>query len=215
MNKKCPICGSEKLQRQLSTDHVKGDFDKEAGYQKISYKCADCKSEGDFFDENSASIETALDELKKTYVANILDHFAKNKISFSSIERVLNLPQRTLTKWKNNASQPTAAGVALLKFLHLFPWLLDVAEHNFNYDISQKVFIHTAFTVMMNKLSFSKNDIMITGVSTTNTSSLLYFYAEKKGGAEFVQNQLPPVNIINGIPFGPKNLIAFDRNIHQ
>jgi transposase-like protein len=215
MSKKCPVCGSERLEHHLSADRLKGDLGKEAEYQKIFYKCPDCGSEGDFFDENSGSIETVLDELKKTYVTDILDNFTKNKVSFSSIERVLNLPQRTLTKWKNNASRPTAAGVALLKFLHLFPWLLDVAEHNFDYDVSQKVFIHTAFTVMLNKLSFSKTDIMTAGVSTTNTSSLLYFYAEKKGGAEFVQKHSSAVNFISSIPSALDDPITFGGDVYQ
>jgi hypothetical protein len=85
---------------------------------------------------------------------------SSNKISFSTIERILNLPQRTLTKWKNNISQPSAAGVALLKFLRVFPWLLNVAENLYNYDASQKIFLQSAFNMMMQKISFSKNNFI-------------------------------------------------------
>jgi DNA-binding transcriptional regulator YiaG len=135
------------LKKALSTEILKGDLGKDASYEKISYKCLDCESEGDFFKENTDAIP-ALDTLKKEYVKSTLDYFTDNKISFSSIERILNLPQRTLTKWKNDVSQPSAAGVALLKFLRVFPWLLDVAEHPYDYDTSQKIFLHSAFNMM-------------------------------------------------------------------
>ncbi|MHC6203551.1 hypothetical protein ACYULU_10200 [Breznakiellaceae bacterium SP9] len=156
MTIECPICGSANLEKNISNEILKGDLGKETSYNKISYKCLDCDSEGDFLKENTDVINFALDTLKKDYVKSTLDYFIENKISFSSIERILSLPQRTLTKWNNDVSQPTAAGIALLKFLRLFPWLLDVAEHSYDYDASQKIFLHSAFNTMLNKISFSQ-----------------------------------------------------------
>jgi transposase-like protein len=160
MSKECPVCGSTNLKKMTSKEILKGDLDKEIVYNKVSYICGSCHSEGDFFDENSDSINNALNTLKKEYVTSALDYFLEKKISFSSVERVLNLPQRTLTKWKNNVSQPTAAGIALLKFIQLYPWLLEVAEHNYDSDNSQKVFLQTAFTAITNKLSVYQNEYM-------------------------------------------------------
>jgi transposase-like protein len=160
MTIECPICGSSNLEKTFSNEILKGDFGESIAYKKISYKCLDCESEGDFFNENTDAINLALDTLRKKYVKSTLDYFAENKISFSTIERILNLPQRTLTKWKNNVSQPSAAGVALLKFLRVFPWLLNVAENSYNYDTSQKIFLQSAFNMMMQKISFSKNDFI-------------------------------------------------------
>jgi transposase-like protein len=179
MTIECPVCGSANLEKRISNETLKGDLGKDTNYEKISYKCLDCESEGDFFDENTDAINFALDTLKKEYIKSTLDYFIDNKISFSSVERILNLPQRTLTKWKNGVSQPSAAGIALLKFIRVFPWMLNAAEHSYDYDISQKIFLQSAFNILIQKTSFSKDDTMEMGLFITNKSNLMYFYTEK------------------------------------
>jgi transposase-like protein len=177
----CPICGSAHLEKKISNEILRGDLGKNTYYKKISYRCLDCESEseGDSSKENTDTISFALDTLKKEYIKSTLDYFIDNKISFSSVERILNLPQRTLTKWKNDVSQPSAAGVALLKFLRVFPWLLNVAEHYYDYDTSQKIFLQSAFNTLLHKISFSEHDTIGMGVFMTNKSNLLYIYTEK------------------------------------
>jgi transposase-like protein len=192
MTIECPICGSSNLKKNFSNEILKGDMGENTSYKKISYKCLDCESEGDFFNENTDAINLALDVLKRKYVKSALDYFAENKISFSSIERILDLPQRTLTKWKNDVSQPSAAGVALLKFLRVFPWLLNVAEHSYDYNTSQKIFLQSAFNIMLHKISFSENDIMELGVFIKNESKLMYIYAEKNG--DILPDKKKPMN---------------------
>jgi transposase-like protein len=190
----CPVCGSANLEKNVSNEILQGDFGEAAYYKKTSYKCLDCESEGDFFKENADAINFALDILKKKYVKSTLDYFIDNKISFSAIERILDLPQRTLTKWKNDVSQPTAAGIALLKFLRMFPWLLDVAEHSYDYDAAQKIFLRSAFDILLQKISFSKNDTREIGVFITNKSNLPYIYTEKNGEILFDNKNLADGN---------------------
>jgi transposase-like protein len=139
----CPVCGSANMKKIISREMLKGDFGKYAHYKKISYKCLECESEseGDSSKENEDAINFALASLKKEYINLTLNCFIDNNISFSSVERILNLPQKTLANWKNGVSQPTEEGIVLLKFLRVFPWLLNVAEHSFDYDTSQKLIL--------------------------------------------------------------------------
>jgi transposase-like protein len=167
MNIECPICGSNNLQKNLLNEFIKGDLGKEAAFDNVNYKCMECGTEGDFFDESSGSRIHALEKLKKEYVSSTLDYFIDNKISFSSIERVLDLPQRTLTKWKNNVAQPTSAGIALLKFIRLFPWLLEVAENKYDYNTAQKIFIQTAVNKMLHNVIFNQNEFVSNGKAET------------------------------------------------
>jgi transposase-like protein len=194
MTIECPVCGSANLEKKFSTEILKGDFGENTHYKKTYYKCFDCESEseGDFSEENTDAINSALDTLKKEYIKSALDYFVDNKISFSSVERILNLPQRTLTKWKNDVSQPSAAGIALLKFLRVFPWLLNVAEHSYDYDKSQKIFLQSAFNILLQKMSFVKNDTMEIRVFITNKSNLMYIYNEKND--ETLVDNKKPVN---------------------
>ncbi|MEI6262953.1 MAG: hypothetical protein WCR46_24025 [Deltaproteobacteria bacterium] len=154
----CPACGSSHLDKSNYHEHITENLGDQVLIEKVLYRCTDCGSEGDFFNENEVSIENALTDLKSKLIVSILDGFTGNKVSLSSIERALELPQRTLTKWKNGASSPTSAGITLLKFIKLFPWLLEVAENKFDYEISQKIFIGNAFQKMINKMTFFESE---------------------------------------------------------
>jgi len=169
MNEKkiCPICGSEKLEFTTIKEIFHGDMDKKFEIDKKKVKCMECDSEGDFFNENEDGMNNALSKLSETYINEALDYFNDKKISYAGIERAVGLPQRTLTKWKNEISTPTAAGIALLKYLRTFPWLIEVAEHKFNYDISQKIFLEVAFNTLINSIQFKSSGFVPDGYSNT------------------------------------------------
>jgi len=169
MNEKnCPVCGSH----SIVCNEVKENIDEAFGGRKTisvkEYMCEDCESEGDFFDENEECLKTTIAALKDVAVTNILDDFSNTPMSFSSMERALELPQRTLTKWKNNASRPSSTGIALLKLLRTFPWLIEVAEHKYDYAVAQKIHIADAVQQMMNHMDFNSDTIARTGVISTN-----------------------------------------------
>lgn len=178
-NKTCPICGENTLKQIDSEQIITEPF----GGQKIlkvkEYYCETCESKGDFFDENEDNIKKNIIELKNRAVNNILENFRKNKISLSAIERALELPQRTLTRWKNLATKPSSTGIALLKFLRIFPWLLEVAENKYNYSIAQKIHMNAAFQKMLNQMNFDKNDFTEAGIVTTAKSAFIYMNFEK------------------------------------
>jgi len=146
----CPVCGEKSLSKHFEKQILKEPFGRGKEIEIVEYRCNACGSSGDFFHENDILIEEALSILKAQSVKNILNDFSNDKkIQLSAIERVLSLPQRTLTKWKNGAVKPSAAGVALLKIIGLFPWILEVAENKFNYDIAQSIFIESAVETFM------------------------------------------------------------------
>lgn len=175
----CPACGSENLIKENYDDYVCENLGEKKLVKKVKYICEDCESEGDFFNENETEIKNALVELKKELVVSILEGFLNHKISLSSMERALELPQRTFTKWKTGASAPTTTGVTLLKFLKLFPWLLEVAENKFDYNISQKVFLNQAFKTMISKMNFD-DSFKEAGVITAANSSLFYIHLQNQ-----------------------------------
>jgi hypothetical protein len=180
MNEKklCPICGSDKLENISTKETIRGDMGKEFSIDRKYVKCMECGSEGDFFDENEGTAEKALSKLNEVYVNEVLDFFNDKNISFAGIERAVGLPQRTLTKWKNGISTPTAAGIALLKYLRTFPWLIDVAEYKFDYDISQKIFMKVAFNTFVNSVQFMNGGVIQDGLSKTTGKSFTHIYAD-------------------------------------
>ena len=153
-NKLCPVCGSDKLERVVQKETIRGDLGKALVVDMPHEKCIECDSEGDFSGEHETIIEKALSDLNEKYIDEVLNFFEEEKMSFAGIERAIGLPQRTLTKWKNRISSPTAAGVALLKFLRTFPWLIEVAEYKFDYNVAQKIFVGKAFNTLVNSTNF-------------------------------------------------------------
>ena len=145
MNKKrCPVCGSEEVLEKKETITITEPFAGEDNIEIIENKCTVCESKGDFFDQNENIIEETIKNLKQKCVEDILKHFIDNKVSMSSIERALEIPQRTLAKWKNKRSKTSSAGIALLRFIRLFPWLLEVAENKYDYQKAENIQISNA-----------------------------------------------------------------------
>jgi hypothetical protein len=140
----CPVCGSGEISRGSVKKTFSEAFASSIEKTLVEYTCSKCGESGDFFNENEEVIASTIAELKSNAVKNILDFFSGSGLPFSSIERLLGLPQRTLTKWKGGSIAPHAAGVTLLKYVRLFPWLLMVSENKFDFDAAQKIHINDA-----------------------------------------------------------------------
>ena len=155
MNKKrCPACGSVEILEKKETITITEPFAGEDNIEIIENVCSTCESRGDFFDQNENIIEETIKELKQKSIENILKYFIDNKISMSSIERALEMPQRTLAKWKNKGSKTSSAGIALLRFIRLFPWLLEVAENKYDYQKAETIQINSVIQKILDKNSF-------------------------------------------------------------
>ena len=168
----CPLCGSSHITKSNYQEMVRENLGGSSLIDKVSYHCEDCEFEGDIFNENEPIIEKTVQSLKNDLVISILNDFSSNKTSFSSMERALGLPQRTLTKWKNGASSPTAAGVTLLKFIKLFPWLLEVAENDFEYLTAQRIHLNVACRKIVNYMTINEDML------TTASSGFFFFWVK-------------------------------------
>ena len=180
MNEKiCPVCGSTELIYKKEIQIINEPYGGQKQVEINNYYCSACNSSGDFFNENEDLLLSNIELLKERSVKNILEDFNSNKISMSAIERALSLPQRTLTKWKNGVTKPSAAGLALIKYLRTFPWLLDVAENNFDYNLSQKIFLNSAMQKFLGSINFNSDDFIEAGIIATSQSAFLYMQVEK------------------------------------
>jgi DNA-binding transcriptional regulator YiaG len=157
MNKqRCPACGSTDITDEKKSILIKKPFGGQYNIEIHENICSICGTRGDFFNQNDFLIDETIKKLQQKSIENILNYFIDNKMSMSSIERALEIPQRTLTKWKNRTNVPSSAGIALMRFIKLFPWLLE------EIDFCKENFIEAG------------------GIVATSGSALLYRYYEKK-----------------------------------
>jgi len=152
----CPVCGSEDIYEKKKKHRIKEPFAREEYIEIIENVCRTCESKGDFFDNNDEIIEKKIKEFKQRSVENILEYFIKNKRSLTSIERALEIPFRTLAKWKNKITKTSAAGIALLRFIRLFPWLLEVAENKYNPQKAENIMLKNSMQELQRIINIKK-----------------------------------------------------------
>ncbi len=151
----CPACGDNDLGKKILIKQINEPYGGIKHVETISYTCNLCGFSGDILKENEKSLQLAIDELKAQAVKNILGMFQKNHYNFSAIERALEIPQRSLSKWKSS-SKPSAAVVALLKYLHLFPWLIEVAEQKYDFKKAQQIHMTDALSQFVSQMTFNE-----------------------------------------------------------
>lgn len=202
----CPVCGSSDVKKHIVTEKLSETFGGSVEIDQSEYECMTCGSVGDFGNENEERKELAIQSLKDNTVVSIINDFSGSDVSLSSIERALELPQRTLTKWKNKATSPTAAGVALLKFIKLFPWLLEVAENKYEFSSAQKVHVRVALETILSQMNFLTDVYSQPGSVNTNRSTVLLLHVQQissettrtiQGAAEMETSE-PSISLTTG-----------------
>lgn len=138
----CPACGSTEMTRYESKKFDQLTLGNKFFYDEIYYKCNSCSEEGDFLSETDQNYVSAQKNAQLDMIKEILDGFNRSNISMAMLERVFELPARTLTRWKNGDF--SSSGLALLRILATFPWIINVAEHKFNSTFASSAIIKVA-----------------------------------------------------------------------
>ena len=130
MNTICPVCGSDALSTSTKKHTLTVIYGNPANYDEVVDTCAVCEESGDFSGLNDAAINQIMKAAKKESVTNMLDYLSGHNIKMSYMERSLELPARTLARWKSEDC--SAAGLALLRIIRTYPWILEVADDCFS-----------------------------------------------------------------------------------
>jgi hypothetical protein len=151
MSTQCPACGSDSIEtttRKHSLPVVYGD---PAVYDEVTDKCLVCGECGDFSESNDDEVEKALDLARKHSVVSILDVMSQAGIKMAYMERALDLPARTLARWKNG--EISAASLALLRIIRTYPWVIEVADARFDQSVVRSKVVEEAGRILHEVLS--------------------------------------------------------------
>lgn len=143
---KCPVCGSTDVASAMATDTIDVPFLNSETIAVFQDTCSKCGEVGDFSDRNDAIIEAALERLNSRSVEENLGFLSSLGLTMAYIERALELPQRTLMRWK--AGEHSASAVALLRMVRAYPWILKVAERGFEEKYARFVVVEQAATYL-------------------------------------------------------------------
>jgi len=96
-------------------------------------------------------IEIALRESKVQSAIAMLEYLSNSGVSNAYLERALRLPARTTARWKGGVI--SAASLSLLRLVRTFPWLLDVADADFDPMVSAGTVLKAAGSVVLDTIS--------------------------------------------------------------
>lgn len=174
----CPNCGSNDVKSLTEVNKGQLTLGPEFDYQITIHECNSCGEKGDFTDEGDARYLASLKEAQKALQKSLIEDLGEMGFTMAYIERALELPQRTLARWKNG--DLSAANLALLRVLRTMPWIVDVADHNFNQKyITSKMLSFIAEQLSQSIQSAGYNP---TGVADfTNPDSLKVMFSIDRG----------------------------------
>lgn len=148
MNEKlsCPECDSTNIKTEEIPETTKIPFGATVIYNKVVHICGDCGEKGSFssqlVEENHENYYSSLKESNKLSVENICQYLSNHGNSMAHIERSLGLAQRTISRWKTQGV--AASGMALMRIIRTYPWILNVADENFDERFANQELIRQA-----------------------------------------------------------------------
>lgn len=138
-SRQCAYCGSTDMV------DIEEDFELSEPYAGTTIvkihvvKCGECCFTEDD-DANDIVVAHELAVLKRKSMVNILTDLNRAGYSNASMERILGLPMRTLARWKNDSTMsPSAAGIALMRIVRTFPWILEVVDARFDREKTKEI----------------------------------------------------------------------------
>lgn len=141
MSKSCPICGASNSLKKVIVDcEYKIALGESFTVKEHQVSCSVCGETGDFFNDkrNIRAFKKAKDEAELNMMAQSIEGLQTKGYNISYMERVFDLPKRTMNHWKNKR-QKSAAAVALVRLLTIFPWLSEVAQANFDKEKAEAI----------------------------------------------------------------------------
>lgn len=161
---KCPFCGSDDIKIKKTVQEEKLPLDQEFSYEKVTHVCNQCGESGEFSDENDKAYLEAREVAIKYSLESILSNFSEKGFSLVYIERALDLSHRTLSRWKSQGI--SASGLALMRMIHTFPWLLEVADKDYDRGYANKKLVNQAMEVL-SAIANSQNIVTSCTVSSS------------------------------------------------
>ena len=147
----CPVCGSDSVRTDTLERAYTLPYASAFVVPFVTNTCQACEESGDFLKLNDGTYEIAEKEAITASVGKILDDLAEQGVTMAYIERVLELPKRTIDRWKNGSD--SATGIALLRLVRTCPWLLDIAKESYSPATTIRVVINQAAQFVAQALS--------------------------------------------------------------
>ena len=152
----CPECGAESTNIESSQKILQAPFGSTEIFIEEVFECKGCGYEFDD-DADGLRYEATYQVSVASSIPAILQLLDEKGYSMVATERILELPFRTLSRWKNER-KVSAGGYALLRMLATFPWLLEVADKHYEREFADDVLMSEGAETFNTKLQQNNMD---------------------------------------------------------
>jgi hypothetical protein len=184
----CPVCGSDRVNIVEGNSMIQAPYGPHVEFADNTLHCNACETDVDYSKVFENSDKQALEKSIALSVEQMIESLGNEDFTLAYIERALELPQRTISRWKASG-ELSKIGIALLRIVRTYPWILKVSEHKFDAQIAKKVLVENGMKVLMqyfapnvpvslNQVGFSKEMVQ------TNQSGTVNFTFWAKGEAK-------------------------------
>ena len=135
----CSYCGNKKLSTRTEENYIHEPYGDITMVRDKIFTCDKCGEEISYTLNYTDEYEKAQKVSRDSSVIKILESFQEKKISFTDIENSLDLPVRTLSRWKHKLNY-SKIGLTLLKIVKSYPWIILVAAKKFDKKVTEDIF---------------------------------------------------------------------------
>ncbi len=126
----CPACGSDQVETHAEDRQLNFPYAGLMAFRETMNHCNVCGVDGDFGQSNETAIAAVEEQAKKISIEAMMSYLNEQGNSMAYMERALDLPQRTMVRWKTG--ECSSSSLALLRMVRTLPWLLKVSEARFD-----------------------------------------------------------------------------------
>lgn len=139
---KCPICDAAAVSVREEQVVVQAPFGPRVTCVQRLWTCRACGE--DSAPDDLAAHARAEGESERGSVRQMLADLAARGVTSTYIERALSLPFGTLARLVEGAAAADPVGLALLRLVRTYPWLLAVADEHFDEDTAARLLSEAA-----------------------------------------------------------------------
>ncbi len=185
----CSYCGNETVSIEEHEIELSEPYGGSSTVKIKEKVCAQCGFEEDD-DSNDLVIEKELSALKRISMVKVLDALNAMGHTTASMERALGLPARTLARWKNEQSMsPSASGIALMRIIRTYPWILAVADMQFDHEAARNILLQNAAKELVKIRSEHPEYEVITSAQKSGNHFELFIKGSRKFIPEAVSGE--------------------------
>ena len=132
----CVVCGGKQIKMDERPMSITGPYTSPVVIYLRGYKCLECGSTIADDDACDIAIAEGHEKMRKASMINMITTLNREGYSDRMIESAANLAQGTVIRWKGvDSPPPSAAAVALMRIIRTYPWMIGVAENE--YDLTE------------------------------------------------------------------------------